>query len=126
MVVVYTLFSLDHTKSVSIVQRCLRKGFGSKLLCSAPSVEIGRCPGTVRPVFPVLVFQLSKQQNRTRATSSTVLGTPPNRTRTEKLPLNLRPVAFLVGLSTENPLKIDTFTTWNHTQNRTRTIPDQN
>ena len=48
---------------------------------------LGRCPSTVRPVFPVLVFQLSKQQNRTRTTSSTVLGTPPNRTRTKKLPL---------------------------------------
>ena len=45
---------------------------------------LGRCPSTVRPVFPVLVFQLSKQQNRTRTTSSTVLGTPPNRTRTKK------------------------------------------
>ena len=46
-----------------------------------------RCPSTVRRVFPVLVFQLSKQQNRTRTTSSTVLGTPPNRTRTKKFPL---------------------------------------
>ena len=35
----------------------------------------------------MLVFQLSKQQNRTRTTSSTVLGTPPNRTRTKKFPL---------------------------------------
>ena len=32
-------------------------------------------------------FQLSKQQNRTRTTSSTVLGTPPNRTRTMNFPL---------------------------------------
>ena len=48
---------------------------------------IGRCPSTVPPVFPVLVFQLSKQQNRTRTTFSTVLGTPPNRTRTKKFPL---------------------------------------
>ena len=44
--------------------------------------QIGRCLSTVRPVFPVLVFQLSKQQNRT------VLQTPPNRTQTKKLPLN--------------------------------------
>ena len=43
--------------------------------------------GTVRPVFPVLVFQQSKQQNRTWTTSSTVLGTPPNRTRTNKFSL---------------------------------------
>ena len=35
----------------------------------------------------MLVFQLSKQQNRTRTTFSTVLGTPPNRTRTKKFPL---------------------------------------
>ena len=44
---------------------------------------------TIRPVFPVLVFQLSKQQNRTRATSSTVLGIPPNRTRTKTFPLEV-------------------------------------
>ena len=43
-------------------------------------LNLGCCPSTVRPVFPVLVFQLGKQQNRTRTTSSTVLGTPPNRT----------------------------------------------
>ena len=48
------------------------------------SAGLGRCPSTVRPVFPVLVFQLSKQQNRTRTTSLIVLGTPPNRTRTDK------------------------------------------
>ena len=36
---------------------------------------LGRCPSTLRPVFPVSVFQLSKQQNRTQTTSSTVLGT---------------------------------------------------
>ena len=49
--------------------------------------KLGRCPSTVPPVFPVLVFQLSKQQNRTRTAFSTVLGTPPNRTRTKKFPL---------------------------------------
>ena len=38
-------------------------------------------------MFPLLVFQLSKQQNRTRTTPSTVLETPPNRTRTKKFPL---------------------------------------
>ena len=48
---------------------------------------LGQCPSTVRPVFPVLVFQLSKQQNSTRTTSSIALGTPPNRTRTRKLRL---------------------------------------
>ena len=36
----------------------------------------------------------------------------------------LRPVALLAGFSTGNPPKIDTFTTWNRTQNRTRTTPD--
>ena len=51
------------------------------------SNRMGVCPSTVRPVFPVLVFQQSKQQNRTRTTSSTVLGAPPNRTRTKKFPL---------------------------------------
>ena len=56
-----------------------------------PQVEnLGRCPSTVRPVFPVLVFQPSKQQNRTRTTSSTVLRTPP----------------FLVGFPTGNPPKL--------------------
>ena len=49
--------------------------------------KVERCPSTVRPVFLVLVFHLSKQQNRTRTTSSTVLGDPPHRTRTKKLPL---------------------------------------
>ena len=51
---------------------------------------LGRCPSTVRPVFPMLVFQLSEQQNRTRTTSSTVLGTPPNCTRTKRIPLENR------------------------------------
>ena len=36
----------------------------------------------------------------------------------------LRLVAFLVAFSTGNPPKIDAFTTWNSTQNRTRTTPD--
>ena len=34
------------------------------------SQAIGRCPSTVRPMFPMLVFHLSKQQNRTWTTSS--------------------------------------------------------
>ena len=50
--------------------------------------ELGiECPRTVRPVFPVLVFQLRKQQNRTRTAPSTVLETPLNRTRTKKFAL---------------------------------------
>ena len=34
--------------------------------------SLGQCPSTVRPAFPVLVFQLSKQQNRARTIPSTV------------------------------------------------------
>ena len=49
--------------------------------------KIGWCPSTVRPVFPMLVFQLSKRQNRTRTTFSTVLGTPPSCTWTKRFPL---------------------------------------
>ena len=86
---------------------------------------IGWCPSTFRRVFPVLVFQLSKQQNRTRTNSSTVLVTPPNRTRTKKFPWkSFEAVAFLVGFSTGNPPKIGTFTAWNRTRNRTRTPPE--
>ena len=48
---------------------------------------LGWCPSTVRCVSPVLVFQLGKQQNRTRTNSSTVLVAPPNRTRTKRFPL---------------------------------------
>ena len=48
--------------------------------------KLGRCPSTVRSVFPVLVFQLSKQQNHARTPSSTVLRNPPNRARTNKFP----------------------------------------
>ena len=48
---------------------------------------LGRCPSTVPPVFSALGFQLSKQQNRTRTTFSTVLGTPPTCTRAKKNPL---------------------------------------
>ena len=89
------------------------------------NLGVGLCPSTVPPVFPMLVFQLSKQQNRTRTTSSTVLGTPPNRTRTKKFPLEaFEAVALLVGFSTGNPPKIGTFTAWNRTRNRTRTPPE--
>ena len=43
---------------------------------------------TVRPVFPVVVFQPTyKQQNRTQTDSSTVFGTPPDRTQTKRSPL---------------------------------------
>ena len=38
---------------------------------TGPKSSLGQCPSTVRPVFPVLVFQLSKQQNRTRNTWET-------------------------------------------------------
>ena len=41
---------------------------------------------TFRPAFPVLVFQLSEQQNRIRTTSSTKLGTAPNHTQTRRFP----------------------------------------
>ena len=101
--------------------------FGEELSeFSLPKTALCRCPSTVRPVFPMLVSQLSKQQNRTRTTSSTVLETPPNRTRTKKNPLRkaLRRFAFLVGLSAGNAPKIGTFTAWNRTRNRTRTPPE--
>ena len=61
--------------SMPALQRGACLGRGEAFGC--PPV-LGRCPSTVRPVFPMLVFQRSKQQNRTRTTSSTVLGTPPN------------------------------------------------
>ena len=86
------------------------------IFCDA---HLGRCPSTVRPVFPMLVFQRSKQQNRTRTTSSSVLGTPPNRTRTKhSSKRSFEAVALLVGLSIENPPKIGIFTAWNCTRNR--------
>ena len=66
----------------------------SSLFCRTPFAGLLLRQGDIRmvskycsAVFPVLVFQLSKQQNRIRTTSSTVLGTPPNRTRTKKFPL---------------------------------------
>ena len=63
----------------------------------------GRCPSTVRLVFPVLVFQPRKQQNRTRTTSSTVLGTPLNRTLTKKFPFRraLRRLPCWLALNSE-------------------------
>ena len=76
------------------------------------------------PVFPVLVFQLSKQQKRTRTTPQpyseplrTVLG---QRISPWK---SCEAVALSVGFSTGNPPKIGTFTAWNRTRNRTRTPP---
>ena len=129
-----------------------------------------------------VVFQLSKQQNRTRTTSSAILGTLPNlgpekktmNTKTHKhsfhgpgillrfpanfvydlmcFPFSPRkkqhinkfdphpcpgqspkkvvdvywffPLKTVVGLSTGNPPKIETFTAWNRTRNHTRTPPD--
>ena len=52
---------------------------------------------------------------------------PPPCGSSESLDLRraLRRFAFLVGLSTGNPPKIWTFTTWNRTRNRTRTPSDQ-
>ena len=56
-----------------------------------------------------------------------------NRTRSpsepysdKEIPLRraLRRFAFLVGFSTGNPPKIGTFTAWNRTRNRTRTLSD--
>ena len=93
----------------------------------ASNPQLGRCLSTVRPVFPVLVFQLSKQQNRTRTTSSTVLETPSEPYSDKEIPLRraLRRFALLVGFSTGNPPKIGTFTAWNRTRNRTRTPSDQ-
>ena len=47
-----------------------------------------QCPSTVRPVFPMLVFQQGKQENHTQITFSAVLGTPPHRhSRTKRFPL---------------------------------------
>ena len=70
-------------------------------------------------------LQLSKQQNRARTTSSTVLG--PLRTvlgQKNSPQKRCEAIALLVGLSTGNPPKIGTFTAWNCTRNRTRTPPD--
>ena len=92
--------------------------------------ESSRClrwsPSTVRPVSPMLVFQLSKQQNRTRTTSSTVLGTPPNRTQTKTFPLEeLRGDCFLSWvLNWESTEDWDFRRLEPYTQNRTRTPPE--
>ena len=92
-------------------------------------VRLGRCPSTVQPVFPMFVFQLSKQQNRTRTTSSTHDHTrnPSEPCSDKEIPLRraLRRFAFLVGFSTGNPPKIGTFTAWSRTRNRTRTPSDR-
>ena len=80
---------------------------------------LGRCPSAVRPVFPVLVFQLSKQQTRIRTTSSSILATPPNCIRTKRFFLNL-----LIGFPSGNPPKIGTFTAWSRARNRARTPPE--
>ena len=49
-----------------------------------PAPTLGWCPSAVRPVFPMLVLQPSKQQNRTRTSSLTVPRTPPNRSQVEE------------------------------------------
>ena len=66
----------------------------------------------------------TKQATEPHTTSSTILGTPPY--SDEEIPVRraLRPVALLVGFSTGNPPKIETFTAWNRTRDRTRTPPD--
>ena len=76
---------------------------------------------------PVLVFQLSEQQNRTRTTSPTVLGTPPHRTRTKTSPLekSFEAVTLIVGFSSGNPPTIGTFTAGSRIGNRTRTPPEK-
>ena len=63
-------------------------------------------------------FPPSKQQNRTRTTSSTVLGTPPNLTRTQKFPLEELSGGCCAGCNWEST-EIGTFTAWNRTRNRT-------
>ena len=67
----------------------------------------------------MLVFQVSKQQNRTQTTSSTVLGIPPNRARTKRSPLEK-----LSGNCRLSWVSFVTVTAWNRTRNRTRTPPD--
>ena len=50
---------------------------------------LGQCLSTVQPVFPMLVFQLNKQQNHTQTISSTVLGSDkeiPLRRASRRLP----------------------------------------
>ena len=78
------------TSALSQQRGSAREGVSPFLLLrlEGPTRKPRRCPSTVRPVFPVLVFQLSKQQNRTRTTPSTVVETPPNRTRTKKFVKN--------------------------------------
>ena len=78
---------LDRMWKPILEENVLKHTLFSLSMHSSRVTSIGRCPSTVRPVFPLLVVQLSKQQNRTRTTSSTVLETPPNRTRTKKFPL---------------------------------------
>ena len=84
-----------------------------------------RCPSTVQPVFPVLVFQLSKQQKRTRTTFSTVLGTPSEAYSDKEIPLRraLRRLPCELGSPSGNLPKKGTFTTWNRTGNCTWTPP---
>ena len=67
--------------------KCERAAAGSFLcLCSVLSCAFGRCLSILRRAFPVLILQLSNQQNRAR-TTSTVPGTPLKRTWTKRFPL---------------------------------------
>ena len=60
-------------------------------------------------MFPMLVFQLSTQQNRTRTTSTTVLGTLRTALGQRNSPWkSFEAVALLVGFSTGTPPKIKT------------------
>ena len=79
--------------------------------------SIGRCPSTVQPVFPVLVFQPCKQPPQPN------LDNLLNCSWTKTFPLekSFEVVALFVGLPSENPQQIDTFTAWNRTRNRAQT-----
>ena len=63
-------------------------------------------------MFPVLVFQQSKQQNRTWTNLLNRTRNPSEPYSDKEIPIRraLRPVALLVGLSTGNPTKIGTLT----------------
>ena len=94
--------------------QCLKCFIFKVVVCGKFATQrAGRSRSVVRFVFPVLVLQLSKQQNRTPL--RTVLG---HRNSPQK---SFEVVALLVGFSPGNPLTIGTFTAWNRTRNRPRT-----
>ena len=111
-----------------VILRLERLRLGTAAACSSGRLFWDFVPrdslSQAQPRFTV--FQLSKQQNCTRTTSSTVLGNPPNRPRAKKFPLEkcFDAVALPIGFSTGRPLKIGTFTAWNRTRNRARTPPE--